>query len=196
MPAGNLEPALRHAAFQAVSIVTTTGYASMDFNTWSAPAQFPLLIAMFLGGSAGSTGGAIKMVRILVILKAIKRELFTTVHPDAVQPVRLGGHVLDEKAIRGIFGFTLLYIALFFVGSGLVFVDAARVGYEVGGFETMSAVAATLGNVGPGFGIVGPMNSYLNFPATSKLFMVFLMWIGRLEIIPVMVLLTRSYWQT
>jgi trk system potassium uptake protein TrkH len=193
---GQWEDSLRHAAFQVVSIVTTTGYASMDFNTWSGPAQYLLLFGMFVGGSAGSTGGAIKIVRWLVIVKSIRRELFTTVHPEAVSPVRLGGRALDERALRGIYGFTLLYIVAFFVGTLLVMVDASRAGYAITAFEGMSAVAATLGNVGPGFGVVGPMNSYLDFPATSKLLMVFLMWVGRLEILPVFVLLTRAYWQS
>ncbi|MHB9285514.1 TrkH family potassium uptake protein [Halobacteriales archaeon Cl-PHB] len=193
---GDVEAAARHAAFQVVSIVTTTGYASMDFTTWSPVTKYVLLVAMFVGGSAGSTGGAIKMVRTLVILKSIKRELFTTVHPEAVSPVRLGGRALDERAIRGIYGFTLLYLALFFLGTLLVMLDATRVEMALQPFEAMSAVAATLGNVGPGFGVVGPMANYLDFPATSKLFMTFLMWIGRLEILPVFVLLTGAYWRS
>ncbi|MDG5775707.1 TrkH family potassium uptake protein [Haloarculaceae archaeon H-GB2-1] len=193
---GEGEAALRHAAFQTVSIVTTTGYASMDFNTWSAQSQFVLLFAMFIGGSAGSTGGSIKIVRTMVILKSIRRELFTTVHPEAVRPVRLGGHALDERAIRGIYAFTLLYVLIFFVATALLLVEVARAGGSFSAFEVMSAVAATLGNVGPGFGAVGPMNSYLGFSGPAKLFMVFLMWIGRLEILPVFVLLTRSYWKT
>jgi trk system potassium uptake protein TrkH len=193
---GLVEPSLRHAAFQIVSIVTTTGYASMDFNTWGPTAQYVLLFAMFVGGSAGSTGGAIKIVRWVVILKSIRRELFTTVHPEAVRPVRLAGKALDERALRGIYGFTLLYVVIFFVGVAVLSLDTARVGYDVAVFETMSAVAATLGNVGPGFGVVGPMNSYIDFAASSKLFMVFLMWAGRLEIFPVFVLLTRAYWRT
>ena len=194
------ETSLRHATFQVVSIVTTTGYASMDFNTWGPVTQYLLLFAMFIGGSAGSTGGAVKIVRWMVILKSVKRELFTTVHPEAVRPVRLAGRPLDEQALRGIYGFTLLYFVLFFVGVAVVLADVTRVGLidqpNVTAFSVMSAIAATIGNVGPGFGIVGPMNSYLQFPATSKLFMVFLMWIGRLEIIPVFVLLTDAYWRS
>jgi trk system potassium uptake protein TrkH len=193
---GAFEDSVRHAAFNVVSIVTTTGYANMDFNTWGAPAKYLLLFAMFIGGSAGSTGGAIKIVRWVVIVKSLRRELFTTVHPEAVSPVRLGGRVIDERAIRGIYAFTLLYLVFFFVATVLVVTDAWRVGYQVTAFESMSAVAATLGNVGPGFGVVGPMNSYLGFPATSKLLMTFLMWIGRLEILPVLVLLTPAYWRT
>ncbi|WP_121822149.1 TrkH family potassium uptake protein [Halostella salina] len=194
--AGNLESSLRHATFQAVSIVTTTGYASMDFEVWSGPAQYVLVFAMFVGGSAGSTGGGIKIVRWLVILKSIRRELFTTVHPEAVRPVRLAGRALDERALRGIYAFTLLYFALFLIGALLIAVDAARVGLDLAVIEALTASAATLGNIGPGLGMVGPMGSYLDFPTTSKLLMVGLMWIGRLEIIPVLVLLTSGYWRS
>ena len=193
---GEFEDAARHATFQVVSIVTTTGYASMDFNAWSAPAKYLLLFAMFIGGSAGSTGGAIKIVRWVVVLKSLRRELFTTVHPAAVSPVRLGGRVVGERAIRGIYAFTLLYLVFFSVATILIVVDTWRIGYEVTAFEAMSAVAATLGNVGPAFGTAGPMNSYLQFPRTSKLLMTFLMWLGRLEILPVLVLLTPAYWRT
>ncbi|WP_248896578.1 TrkH family potassium uptake protein [Haloplanus halobius] len=192
---GHVEPALRHAAFQVVSIVTTTGYASIDFNAWSQSAKYCLLFAMFIGGSAGSTGGGIKVVRWYVILKSIRRELFTTAHPEAVRPVRLGGRALDERAIRGIYAFTLLYLVIFLVATGLIFLDAERTGLSLSVLEAMSAVAATLGNVGPGFGVVGPMGSYLDFSGASKLFMVTLMWIGRLEILPVLILLMPEYWR-
>jgi trk system potassium uptake protein TrkH len=192
----NLENSVRHAVFQVVSLVTTTGYASMDFNAWGNSAQYVLFVALFVGGSAGSTGGAIKIVRWLVILKSFKRELFTTVHPEAVRPVRLGGQSLDERAVRGIYAFTLLYLVIFFLAAMLVYFDGGRAGLDLIALDAMSATAATLGNVGPGFGIVGPMNSYLPFAPSTKLFMVFLMWIGRLEILPVLVLLTPAYWRS
>nr|WP_254545299.1 TrkH family potassium uptake protein [Halomarina sp. BND7] len=193
---GDVERSLRESTFQFVSIMTTTGYASMDFNAWSDSTKYLLLVAMLIGGSAGSTGGAIKVVRWLVILKTVRRELFTTVHPEAVRPVRLGGQVIDERAIRGIFAFTLLYVSLFFVSVVVLLVDAERIGYALSAFEAMSAVASTLGNVGPGFGSLGPMQNYLGFSGFSKLYMVFLMWVGRLEIIPVLVLLTGAYWRS
>ena len=194
--AGNLEAALRHGTFQVVSIVTTTGYASLDFNSWGSASQFALLFGMFIGGSAGSTAGAIKIVRWLVIGKTLKRELFTTVHPDAVKPIRLGGRALDERAVRGIYAFTLVYLLCFAVGTVFVLVDAQRVALDLSSFEAMSAVAATLGNVGPGFGIVGPMENYLPFSNASTLLMVGLMWVGRLEVIPVLVLVTNTYWRS
>ena len=191
---GIVEPSLRHATFQLVSIVTTTGYASMDFNLWGQQAKYVLLFAMFVGGSAGSTGGSIKVIRWVVIAKSVRRELFTTVHPEAVEPVRLGDFVVDEQAIRGVYSFTLVYLFIFAFAT-LVVVVVGVPGQELTAFEATSAVAATLGNVGPGIGIVGPMNNFEGFPRVSKLLMVFLMWVGRLEIFPVLVLLTRSYWE-
>ena len=193
---GSLESSLRHGIFQVASIITTTGYASMDFNAWNPTAQYVLLLGMFVGGSAGSTGGAIKIVRWMIIIKSLRRELFTTVHPEAVRPIRLGGRALSERAVRGIYAFTLLYLVLFLLATAFLLVDAGRVGLGLSVLDAMSAVAATLGNVGPGFGIVGPMNSYLPFSASSKLVMIALMWVGRLEILPVLVLLSPTYWRS
>ncbi|QZP37811.1 TrkH family potassium uptake protein [Halobaculum magnesiiphilum] len=192
---GNLEPALRHAVFQSLAIVTTTGYASIDFNTWAPAAQYVLLFGMFLGGSAGSTGGGIKIIRWVVIAKSLRRELFTTAHPDAVRPVRLNGRALDERGVRGIFAFTLLYISLFFLSALVLFLDSVRADTAFSVLEILSAAATTLGNVGPGFGALGPMGSYLPFTNASRLYMIFLMWIGRLEIIPVLVCFTPEYWR-
>jgi trk system potassium uptake protein TrkH len=194
--AGDVETALRHATFQVVSIVTTTGYATMDFNAWGGAGKYVLLFAMFVGGSAGSTGGAIKVVRWLVIVKSIRRELFSTIHPDAVRPVRLGGRALDERALRGIYTFTLLYLVLFFVGAGLLAVDVALRGQSFTAIELFTATAATLGNIGPGLDAVGPMNNYAGFSPEAKVLMVLFMWIGRLEIFPVIVLLTSAYWRS
>ncbi|MFP9191041.1 TrkH family potassium uptake protein [Natrialbaceae archaeon A-CW1-1] len=193
---GNLERSARYAAFQIASLTNSTGYANMDFDAWSGPAKGLLLFAMFIGGSTGSTGGGIKVLRWLVILKALRREVFTTIHPEAVRPVRMNGRVLDEDAVRGIYAFTLLYLVLFFVGILLLAADAARVGFDIGTIELLTASIATLGNIGPGFGVVGPMGGYLEFPITSKILMIVYMWIGRLEIFPVLVLLTSAYWRS
>ncbi|GAA0645301.1 TrkH family potassium uptake protein [Salarchaeum japonicum] len=192
--AGAVEPALRHAAFQVAAIVTTTGYASMDFTLWGEPAKYLLFAMLFVGGSAGSTGGGIKIIRWIVVAKSVKRELFTTVHPDAVKPVRLGGRALDEKSVRGIHAFTLLYLGIVLVGTFLVALFGTHGGEPLTVFESLAATASTVGNVGPAFGFAGPMGNYLSFSAPAKLLMVAFMWIGRLEIFPVLVLLTRSYW--
>ncbi|TQQ82803.1 TrkH family potassium uptake protein [Halonotius terrestris] len=185
---GLTENTIRQAAFQIGSLMNSTGYATADFAQWAPHAQLVLLFAMFIGGSAGSTGGGIKVIRWLVVIKSLRRGLYTTLHPDAVDPVRLGGRVIDEDAIRGIMVFTLLYILLFFGAAVFLALDSARIGYELSVLEALSASLATIGNIGPGFGSVGPFGSYLAFSNVSKLLMIFLMWIGRLEIVPVLAL--------
>jgi len=124
---GLSENAIRQAAFQIASLMNSTGFATADFAQWDAHAQMLLLFAMFIGGSAGSTGGGIKVIRWLVVLKTAYRELYLTVHPDVVKPVRLGGAVIDEDAIRGIMVFTLLYMVLFGLAAVFFELDAARV---------------------------------------------------------------------
>ncbi len=192
---GVVENSARQAAFQVASLLNSTGYATSDFAQWNTTAQAVLLFAMFIGGSAGSTGGGIKVVRWLVVLKSIRRQLFTTAHPNAVEPVRLGGFVIDEEVIKAIYGFTLLYLLVFGVSTVLIALDAGRVGMEVTTLEAVGASLATVGNIGPGFGFLGPFGSYLDFPASSKLLLSFLMLIGRLEIIPVLVLFTGAFWE-
>ncbi len=182
------ENAIRQAAFQIGSLLNSTGYATADFALWDTHAQLVLLFAMFIGGSAGSTGGGIKVIRWLVTLKAIRRELFTSAHPRDVRPIRLGGSVVDEDAVRGILVFTALYLVLMFVAAVVIALDSARVGLELDTIEALSASLATIGNIGPGFGDLGPFGNYVDFSPVSKLLMVFLMWVGRLEIVPVLAL--------
>jgi trk system potassium uptake protein TrkH len=192
------EDAFRTGAFQAVSIMTTTGYASTDFAAWVAivPAAAMVLVAlMFPGGSAGSTGGSIKVVRHLVIGKVLRRELDQTLHPEYVAPIRINRFTVDERTGRAVIAFVLLYVGIFVGGSILLLLDAHRVGLELSPFDAIAASATTLGNVGPGFGFAGPMGSFAPFSDVSKVIMAALMWAGRLEIIPVVALLTRSYWR-
>ncbi|QCJ45947.1 TrkH family potassium uptake protein [Haloprofundus sp. MHR1] len=193
---GNLENSLRQGLFQVIAIVTTTGYASMDFNTWDASAQTILLFAYFLGGSAGSAAGSIKIVRWVLVKKAIFRTLFTSVHPEAVKPLRLDRKVVDEQTIRDVLVFILLFLTIFTLSTMLLYLDSLRTaGVSLSGLEAMSVAIATLGNIGPGFGVVGPMNSFLPFSDAAKLYMVFLMWIGRLEVLSVLVILTPTFWR-
>ncbi|NKE37978.1 TrkH family potassium uptake protein [Natronococcus sp. JC468] len=185
---GNLEEILRHSLFQVVSIITTTGYSSTDFNLWSPGAKQLLFICMFIGGMAGSTTCSIKTLRWLVVLKSFRRDLFVATIPSAIRPVRLSGSVVDEETIRDIYSYTLVSLVVFVIATIFVVVDASRVRLMVTEFEAMSAAAATFFNVGPAFGIAGPLESYEAFPWSTKLTMIFLMWIGRIEIIPVLVL--------
>ncbi|MFC4552283.1 MULTISPECIES: TrkH family potassium uptake protein [Halorussus] len=195
-PYTSLEEIARHAIFQVVSIVTTTGYASTDFNLWSAGPKHLLFVCMFIGGMAGSTTCSIKTLRWLVVVKAFRRDLFTAASPSAIRPVRLSGSVIDEETIRDIYAYTLVSLVFFILATIFVVLDASRVQLTVSEFEAMSAAAATFFNIGPAFGIAGPLESYEPFPRSTKLVMTFLMWVGRIEIIPVLVLLTPSYWQS
>jgi trk system potassium uptake protein TrkH len=192
------EAAIRTGVFQVVSIMTTTGYATADFNEWlvAAPATALLLVAlMFPGGSAGSTAGSVKIVRHLVIGKVLRRELDQTVHPEYVTPVRVNRTVVDERTVRAVIAFVLLYVGLFVAGAVLLLLDAHRVDLALSPFDAIAASATTLGNVGPGFGFAGPMGSFEPFSDVSKGIMIVLMWVGRLEIVPVVALLTRAYWR-
>jgi len=189
--AGN---SLRQALFQTVTILNSTGYATSDFAQWRPWGQLLLLAVAFIGGSAGSTGGGIKIIRWLVVFKAARRQLTATVYPDAVEPVRLGGTVVDEDVVRAVFSFVFLYLIIFGVSAVVIELDATRIGLELTTIEALSASIATLGNLGPGFGRLGPFGNFLFFPATSKLLMVVLMWLGRLEVIPILVIFTRSFW--
>jgi trk system potassium uptake protein len=189
------EEAVRHSVFEAVSIMTTTGYASVDFNEWTLLAVIVLVALMFAGGSAGSTAGSVKVVRHLLIGRILRRELDQTVHPELVVPVRLNRTIVDERTLRAVLAFVLLYVGLFALGTLALMIDAARVNLDLRVIDALSVSAATLGNVGPAFGFAGPMGSYEPFSDVSKVVMIALMWLGRLEIIPIAVLLTRSYWR-
>jgi len=190
-----LEPTVRHATFQVVSIVTTTGYASVDFDLWSPAAKHILFLGMFVGGMAGSTTCSIKTLRWLVVLKAFRRALFTEVHPDAVRPLRLGEQVIDEEAVRDIQRYVLLSLVGVALLTVFVVADTAHAGAPVGEFDAMGAAASTFLNIGPSFGAAGPYGTYEGFPAATKAAMVVLMWVGRIEIVPVLVLLTPAYWR-
>jgi len=195
LPGMPLEARLRHGLFQAISIITTTGFASVDFEQWSNVLKLVLLALMFFGGCAGSTGGSIKIVRSLLVFKFIFREWRKVIHPQAVLPVRLGRRTVSENAINGIMAFAVLYVTTFAVGSLLLLLDTTVQGLDLSVLEGVSMVAATLGNVGPAFGVAGPMASYAELPDTAKLLLTFLMWAGRLELFPVIVLMTREYWR-
>lgn len=189
------EQATREAVFQAVSIATTTGYANADFATWPPVTSIILLSLMFIGGMALSTAGSMKIVRHLLLVKVLQRELHQAVHPELVRPLRFKRAVVDEKTLRAVGFFMLLYVGLFVLGSIVISVESSRAGLDFTPLEAISASATTIGNVGPGFGFLGPMGSFEPFSDASKVTMIALMWMGRLELIPVVVLFTRRYWR-
>jgi trk/ktr system potassium uptake protein len=189
------EAAVRHAVFQTVSMMTTTGFATADFAAWPALTAMTLVGLMFVGGSAGSTSGSVKVVRHVLLGRVLRREIDQTVHPEVVAPVRLNRRVVDERTLRAVTSFILLYIGLFIVGAVLLAADAARTGIDLGVLGAIGASATTLGNVGPAFGFAGPYGSFEPFSDFSTIVMIGLMWLGRLEIIPIVVLASRHYWR-
>jgi trk system potassium uptake protein len=175
--------------------MTTTGFATADFNQWTSLTALTLVGLMFVSASAGSTSGSIKVVRHVVIAKVLRRELQQTLHPELVMPLRVNSRVIDERAVRGVIAFALLYLGTFAAGALALLLDAARVDGSVSPFEAIAASATAIGNVGPGFGFAGPMGSFAPFSDVSTGVMIVLMWLGRIEIIPAIVLFTRSYWR-
>jgi trk system potassium uptake protein TrkH len=186
---GNIEEAFRIALFQVVSILTTTGYATNDYLLWAPFLTFLIFILMFFGGSAGSTSGGIKIVRIVLIIKNSYYEFKRLMHPKAILPVRLNKRVIDDKIILNIFGFIIIYFIVFIFGVA----GMSLLGLD---FETsMGSVIASLGNVGPGIGKVGPVYDYSFLPDTGKWILSFLMLLGRLELFTVLVIFTPVFWR-
>jgi trk system potassium uptake protein TrkH len=189
------EEAVRTAVFQAISIITTTGFATTDFALWPVVSLLTLFALMFAGGSAGSTTGSIKIVRHLLLGKVLRRELDQTVSPEVVMPIRFNNAPVDERTLRAIAAFILLYVGFWAVGAGVIAVDSAISNVPLSSLDTLAVSASALGNGGPAFGITGPMGSFAPLGDVSKVTMIVLMWLGRLEIIPVVVLATRHYWR-
>lgn len=176
--------AVRHGAFQAATIVTTTGFATVDFDTWPNFSKAVLFVLMFVGGCAGSTGGSVKVVRIMIVLKKMGADLKRLVRPHAVLPVRVGDRAIPEDVVGSVTTFFLLFLTLFALGGlGL----ALLTGLDL--VSAFSAAAACLGNIGPGFGMVGATMNYEFLPSAAKLLLVALMIVGRLELYTVLVLL-------
>ena len=184
-----LPDALRHAAFQVASIVSTTGFATADFNLWPEFSRMLLVVLMFVGACAGSTGGGIKCARIVVLGKAVAREIKKIVHPRSVNVVKLDGEVVEEETIRSILVFFTAYMFILFGGALIVGLD----NYSFG--TNLTAVLACISNVGPGLELVGPMGNFAGFSDLSKLTLSLCMIIGRLEIFPVLVLTSPMAWR-
>jgi trk system potassium uptake protein TrkH len=181
--------AFRYASFQVTSIMTTTGYTTADFEKWPSFVQYSLVVLMFIGGSAGSTGGGMKCMRILLLLKQGRRELSRLIHPHGVIPVRLGGQVVSEGVIQSVWGFFFLFILVFVFAS----VAMSLLGLDI--VTAFVSVAATINNIGPGLGAVGPMDNYTSIPLIGKWILIFCMLIGRLELYTIIVLLVPEFWR-
>ena len=180
---------IRYSAFQVSSIITTTGYSTTDFNLWPVFSKAILLMLMFVGASAGSTGGGIKCIRILVILKMAKREVSKVIHPRSVYTVKIGGKALSEEGLSGIATYFFISIFIFVMSALVVSLDGKDM------VTSFTAVATTISNVGPGLGMIGPMGSFADFSVLSKIVCSFCMLVGRLEIFPVLILFSPIFWK-
>jgi trk system potassium uptake protein len=187
--------AARHGIFQITSMMTTTGFATADFNQWTSLTALVLFGVTLVSASAGSTSGSIKLVRHVVIAKMLRRELDQTMHPHRVAPLRVNGAVVDERALRAVIVFVFLYLGVLAAGAAVILIDSSLRGIPLTAFDSLADAATTLGGVGPGLGFAGPMGTFAPFSDFSTVVLTALMYLGRLEIIPVLVIFTRSHWR-
>lgn len=181
--------AVRDTLFQVSSIITTTGFVTADYEQWAPSSQLVLLALMFVGGCAGSTGGGMKVARVIVVLKLILNEITRLIHPNALLPVRLGDQVVPREVITNVLSFFALFVLVF--AGGVLMMTA--LGLDI--VSAIGAVAATLGNIGPGLGATGPTDHFGALPAAGKWLLAGLMLLGRLELYTVVVLLSPAYWR-
>jgi len=180
---------LRFGLFQIVSIITTTGFATADYEKWPDMSRMILLLCMFIGGSAGSTGGGMKCLRIMLAFKYCYKELFSMIHPHAVTHIKIGRKTVPEDVIRSVLGFLSLYMMIYAFCAVLL----AWMGVDL--VTSFGAVAGTLGNIGPGFGTVGPAGNFAHIPEAAKWLLIWCMLLGRLEIYTVIILLVPEFWR-
>ena len=189
------EAAVRAGMFQVTSVVTTTGYFTVDYGQWPTFALMALGLLLFVGGCAGSTAGSIKVVRHLLVARLLGREVVRTVHPELVRPILLNRAVVEQQSLLAVISFILIYAAVFVLGTAVLALEAAFRGPRFEVLDLVFASASTLGNAGFGLGPAGPTGSFAAFGDGSTVAMTLLMWVGRLEILPVVVLLRRTYWR-
>jgi len=181
--------AILNGAFHMISIITTTGFYTQDFNLWSNLMIIILFILMFTGGTSGSTSGSIKIVRLLLITKNNRLELNRLIHPNAFIPVRLNKHVVSQTTIYNLLVFITLYFVITCIGTFFI----SLMGYDI--VTSFSTSASMLGNIGPGIGTFGPFTNYSDIPMAGKWFLSVLMLVGRLELLTVILLFTRSFYR-
>lgn len=185
----SLSENIRNAFFQVSSVITTTGFSTTDFNLWNSASKTVLVLVMFVGACAGSTGGGIKVSRIVIMLKTIKKELLLYAHPKSIRKIKFGGKLVEHEVIRSINVFFVTYVFLYAISLLIISFDNAS-------FETnFTAVTATLNNIGPGLGDVGPTGNFGFFSPLSKIVLMFNMLAGRLELYPLLMVFSLKSWK-
>lgn len=179
----------KHSLFQVASITTTTGYATANYEEWTDFSKAILFCLMFVGGSAGSTSGSIKVIRFLIMIKLIKRETLKLLHPKAYIPVSLNDKIISSDVVASVISFFFLYFLVLAMGTIVISLE------DIGLKSSITAVAATLGNIGPGLGFVGPTQTYSQFTDASKFFLSLLMLFGRLELFTMIILFVPGFWK-
>jgi len=187
--------AIRDASFTTLSIITTTGYTTADFGSWRPALQVLIIGLMFVGGMAGSTAGSVKVFRVGILSKAAFNDLRRLIHPRGVFVTRFGSDNVKDKVVESIQSFFLFYMFLFMTVTFLLSFIDANTSEDLNFLTTASAVASSIGNIGPGLGDVGPTGNYADIPALGKWLLATVMVVGRLEIFPVLVLFTRDVWK-
>ncbi len=185
----SLSETLRHVFFQVGSVITTTGFSTTDFDTWSEMSKCIIVILMFIGACAGSTGGGLKVSRLVILFKTIRKELSLLIHPREVKKIRIDGHTMDHEVLRATNVFMAIYIVILLASTLLISVD------EYNFTTNFTAVAATLNNIGPGLDLVGPSQHFGIYSVFSKFVLMFDMLAGRLELFPMMILMMPSTWK-
>lgn len=185
----SLERAFRDSLFQVVSLITTTGFVSADYSAWAPFLSTLFFILLFVGGSAGSTAGGVKVIRHIVLFKNSFLELKRQLHPSAIIPVRISGKAIERNIVFNVLAFVMIYILIFLIGALLL--SAMNVDFDT----ALGAVATTLGNVGPGIGDVGPVDNFSEIPLPGKWLLSILMLLGRLELFTVLMLLSPHFWK-
>lgn len=185
-----LSDTVRHAAFQVSSIMTTTGYATTDFDMWPSFSKAIIMMLMVVGACAGSTGGGFKCSRVVLLVKGLRRNIYRVLHPQNVQSIRIGGHTVDEKVLEN----TNAYLAAYALIAGVSFLLISLDGFPI--VTNFTAMLSCFNNIGPGLEMVGPMYNFSAFSPQSKLVLIFDMLAGRLEIFPILLLFTRRTWRS
>ncbi|MBP0982421.1 MAG: TrkH family potassium uptake protein [Oscillospiraceae bacterium] len=185
----NVGEALRHSAFTVASLISTTGFSTTDFNLWPELSRTLLVLIMFIGACAGSTGGGIKVSRLIILFKGMAKELQTMVHPRQVKKIKMDSHTIDHEIVRSVNVYMVAYLMIFAVSLVMISFDNHDL------ITNFTAVAATINNIGPGLELVGPTANFSFFSAPTKIVLIFDMLAGRLELFPMLLLFTPATWK-